>query len=480
MKIRNRFLLGLLIVTAVSLLLLVKLVTEDLKPRYRESTEDPLVDTAYLLAAIAAEYFTPDNTFDSSSFAAAFRTVAIYPPDAHIYNFHKTAVDFRVYVTNQKGIVIFDSEDRDIGQDYSMWRDVHLSLEGVYGARSTKEGPEDAARSTLYIGAPIRVNGEIKGVLTVGKNAQNVNYFVATAKRSIIFSSILIFACFSLVAFLLAVWITRPIKLLTDYAKKVSQNQHIELPCLTPYELKELGNAFEEMRQTLEGRNYVENYVQTLTHEIKSPLAAIKGAAELLEDHDMPSEIRSKFLANINQETERIKEFVEKLLFLASLEKKQRLELAPISLNDLLNQAVASTEIIALAKDITVTLDIESDLELMGDDFLLRQAIINLLKNAIEFSPAGSSITASVGGDDKNITIAITDEGPGIPDYAQDKIFNRFYSLPRPNEQFKSSGLGLTIVSEIASMHKGSISFNSNPHKKGSTFTLRLQRGKRP
>ena len=99
------------------------------------------------------------------------------------------------------------------------------------------------------------------------------------------------------------------------------------MPQLADDEIGQLGRAFEEMRVALEGKQYVENYVQTLTHEMKSPLAAIQGAAELLGE-EMPAERRSRFLANIESETGRLQQLIEKLLLLTSIENRRELQKA--------------------------------------------------------------------------------------------------------------------------------------------------------
>lgn len=112
-------------------------VGDDLTPQYRESTEEPLVDAARILAEIAAATATQGRV-QEGLFRTAFRRVAERPFTAQIYDLNKTRVDFRVYITDMRGIVLFDSDHgRDEGKDYLQWRDVHLTLRGQYGARST-------------------------------------------------------------------------------------------------------------------------------------------------------------------------------------------------------------------------------------------------------------------------------------------------------------------------------------------------------
>jgi two-component system sensor histidine kinase CreC len=94
--------------------------------------------------------------------------------------------------------------------------------------------------------------------------------------------------------------------------------------------------------------------------------------------------------------------------------------------------------------------------QVRGDAFLLRQALVNLIENAAEFSPAGSEITLRVLQDDAAVRFEVIDGGPGVPDYALPRVFERFYSLPRPDGGSRSSGLGLCFVAEVAALHGGS------------------------
>jgi len=197
--------------------------------------------------------------------------------------------------------------------------------------------------------------------------------------------------------------------------------------------------------------------MHTLAHELKSPIAAIQGSAELLRE-DLPAADRSRFLANIIEQNARQKQLIDKLLALIKVEKQQSLVAAQsIELNELLDQVALDYAEKIQAKQIQLTLD-TTPLTIQGDQLLLRQALGNLLDNAIAFSPASSAIHIEINQHVENATveIKISDHGAGIPDYAIDKIFERFYSLARPDAA-KSTGLGLPFVREVAALHGGEI-----------------------
>jgi two-component system sensor histidine kinase CreC len=228
------------------------------------------------------------------------------------------------------------------------------------------------------------------------------------------------------------------------------------------------------MRDALEGRKYVENYVQALTHEIKSPVAAISGAAELLRE-EMPAAQRDRFLGNIQAETIRIQQIVDRLLLLSAVEAKKTLEeRTPIDLAEVLKEAIGSVEPQAAGKKIAMETDFPEDAcTTEGDRFLLEKALSNLLQNAVVFTPEKGRISTSLSREDGCYIIAIEDNGPGVPEFAQPRVFERFFSLPRPDTGKKSSGLGLAFVQEVATLHGGSVTLE-NVESGGARATLRL------
>jgi signal transduction histidine kinase len=221
--------------------------------------------------------------------------------NARIYGTHKEKIDLRVYVTDMQGIVLFHSFDKSaVGKDFSTWNDVLKTLRGEYGARTTRDREDDANSSVLYVGAPIITQGIIRGALSVGKPSRSVNILVAKVTSELWKGTIVALACLGALTLLLSVWITQPLRALTSYARRVRDGEPVSLPPLGGKEAQELGVAFEEMRLALEGKKYVEHYVQTLTHEIKSPLSSIRGAAELLAEETIDEKSRAKFLGPVS------------------------------------------------------------------------------------------------------------------------------------------------------------------------------------
>jgi len=463
MRLGTRIFIAYLLIFAVCFYYPIHRIIGDLRTRYLESIEDPLVDQANILAAVVGVEME-NGDLDPEKLYRAFEHVHSRTLSAKIYEFLKKEVDLRVYITDAQGRILFNSEDRqNIGADYSGWRDVRLTLAGAYGARTTRADPQDPTSSVLYVAAPVVVDGKTAGVLTVVKPTTNINALYKNAKPRILRIGLLAVAAAIILSFIVSIWITRPIKRLTQYANDVREGKRVVLPKLGRSELREMGLAFEKMRDALEGKKYVEGYVQTLTHEIKSPLSAIRGAAELLEE-GMAPEKQARFLSNIRNETNRIQDIVDRMLVLSELESKRTLEkVETVSLDALTKAVLESKEPVISKKKLNVTVQAGDDISVRGDPFLLHQALSNLVQNAVDFSPAGGQIMLA-GRMEKGIAyLSVEDCGPGIPDFAGERVFEKFFSMQRPDTGKKSTGLGLNFVREVATLHRGEIRLANRP-----------------
>lgn len=481
MSVRTRIFLVFVTVVTTGFALLAYWISRDVADRYSESFEEIMVDTANLLAEIIT---TDSNSGDTEMqrLDDAFRRLRLRRFSAQIYELEKTSVDIQVYVTNEKGVVIFDTDNgKAVGKDYSQWNDVHQTLIGNYGARATRVFTEpigDRAQqlTIAYVAAPIFKQDKIVGVVTVAKPKSNIDRFVANAKSNLLLAVLISLAMALLLGFLLYIWVSRPLQALVDYANSVSRGERSRLPQLGNNEIGKVGNAMDSMRQALEDKQYVERYVQSLTHEIKSPLTAIHAAAELL-GRDLPAEQRAQFANTIVKEADRLNDFSGQLLQLAALEKRHHIDNPePIAIETVVKDIVDAHDLECGSRHLTVTLDRTASQAIHGDRFLIRQAIDNLFRNAIEFSPAGGQIRIDVHPQGHSTAIDIIDEGPGIPDFVGERVFERFYSLPRPDTGRKSTGLGLNFAREVAQLHGGTLALE-NRHP-GTCARLLLPVGK--
>ena len=472
MNLSVRIFLGYFLLLGLAVWFVMRTFTAELVPGMRQSLEEVLVDSANLIAEVVRDEVA-SGTVQDGRFAEAMQAFVERRLEARIWFLKKRDPNLIVYITDKNGIVLYDSRGRDVGQDYSSWNDVYLTLRGEYGARTTRDDEGDPYSSVMYVAAPVRHAGEIIGVVTVAKPSVTVQPFVERAKRNIEEKGSLLLLGAVALGLLITWWLTFSIRKLTDYAQAVRSGKRVAIPRLHEKELAQLAGAMAAMRSELEGKDYVENYLHALTHELKSPLAAIRGAAELL-DEEMPLADRQRFIGNIRNESQRLHQVVEQLLGLAAVEKRQGLEqVAPIDLGAMLRQLCADKQPLLQQKALQLKFDLADEITVQGERFLLQQALNNLIDNAIDFSPQGGEIAIGCRSVDGRCVITLTDQGPGIPDYAKARVFERFYSLPRPDGAARSSGLGLSLVREVAQLHGGEVTLQ-NRSEGGAVATLSL------
>ena len=457
MRVGLRVLLGYFAIVALTGVLLAQVFVQQIKPGVRQAMEDTLIDTANLLAELASDDMKAGRLADGR-FAAAVAATQQRDVGADIYGFDKLRTSYRISVTDAQGIVIFDSEGRDLGRDNSKWNDVARTLSGEYGARSSPETPGDTENTVMHVAAPIFDQGKIVGVLTVAKPNRTVAPFIERSQRKVRDAGIALLIAALVVGIAVAWWISSQLGRLRRYADAVTRGERADVPDAHG-EFGVLGQALATMREKLEGKQYVEAYVHALTHELKSPLAAIRGSAELLDEDGqrMSADERTRFIGIIREQGERLAQMVDKLLALAAVEHRQRLE-SPQRLSVVRLMEEVAADFSSHAQSANVTLDfanIDTEWTLEGDGFLLRQALGNLIDNAIDFSPAGGKVSIDAVREGERILIQVRDQGPGVPEYAQTRVFERFYSLARPDGGSRSSGLGLPFVAEVAQLHGG-------------------------
>lgn len=429
MKIRTAIFGVYAAASAVGLAVLMRFMLGEVRPRYVDSLQRTLGETSRVLAAVlSARPALADPSAPTSAAAlgwpeefAALRAVS---------------PGLRVRVRDGAGRVVFDSQD-------------------AASVASDGDGELSAA-------APILSHGRELGTVVVSRPLRNVNEFVWSERRKLATVALLVAGAMLVAGWWISAKLTHSLERLTAYALAVRDGQHAGPPASRAKEIAALGRAFEEMRTALEGKAHVERYTQALAHEIKAPLAAIRGAAELLGE-DMPREERARFLANLRNESARIQQIVDRLLELSALEARHgRLTLAVTDLRTIVREVHAGALGVAEVREISLSFPADGvAVNVSGEKFLLVQAVSNLVQNALEFTPSGGAISLAVEVEHGTARVTVADSGPGVPDYALEKVFDRFYSLPRPDTGRKSTGLGLSIVREIARLHGGDVTLSN-------------------
>ncbi|WP_240518998.1 two-component system sensor histidine kinase RppB [Leptolyngbya sp. BC1307] len=232
------------------------------------------------------------------------------------------------------------------------------------------------------------------------------------------------------------------------------------------------------MRPIYQSYNQIQQFTADAAHELRTPLAAIRATVEsVLRLPELSEAEAQETLTVINRQSYRLTTLVSDLLLLSRLDSEQRpLIKKPCCLQDLLSDINEEMAAFAISEGITLAVDFHSPVPLtvLGDEEQLYRLVLNLVNNAITYTPAGGQVTLTLKHTQQQAVISVRDTGIGIAPDHQEKIFDRFYRVDAARSgQSGSSGLGLAIASAIAKAHGGSITATSQPDQ-GSTFLFTL------
>lgn len=490
------------------------------KPTAQQVIEDTLLDTSKLLAASLQIPLSSGQLYDDAyqkRLDTAFIGIPTMDDTQEPEYKNKNYSSFRIYVTDDKGIVIYDSmpePDNDEGQDYSRWNDVYLTLNGQYGARSTTRDHNQRDGTVMYVAQPIKDDaGNLIGIVSIGKPVASVLPYLDNTRNRMLITALLMSIAALILAGLVAWWLKQSITLVIQYTSALAEDTKKPYFYLG-HELNSLTDTIESMKHRLENRAYVTDYVHTLTHELKSPLTAIRASSELLEDNGLDEEDQQMLIQSIGEQSIKMQQLIDRLLLLAKVEQptfKLNRQLTPLlpllqtlakdNSAKLQQQHLAPIDIYLDEKRVTETTllspDILANTSVFADQFWLVQVLQNVLDNAIHF--ADSTVAIYLQSIVKNssaqtVTINIFNNGKLLPDYAIDKAFDRYFSLSHQSqatdntsEHFskfsedensisdtrqtqpnmsgntlkKGTGLGLTLVKQVIEHHGGQVTINN-------------------
>ena len=272
----------------------------------------------------------------------------------------------------------------------------------------------------------------------------------------------------------------RPIELMARRAQEITpQRLHERLPNNNADdELGQLARVFNETLARLEQAfEQLRRFTADASHELRTPLAAIRSVGEVgLQKDGTRAEYRD-IIGSMLEEVNRLTSLVDNLLTISRADAGSlQLERVPIPVMQLMRDAAALFEVLAEEKALTLTLSGDEAAAVRGDPLFLRQAVVNLLHNAVKYSPAGGTISARVGGRADKVTIEIEDGGPGIPAEDRPKIFDRFYRVDKARwRESGGAGLGLSITKWVIEAHGGGVELDREITS-GCLFRIQLPR----
>jgi len=271
-----------------------------------------------------------------------------------------------------------------------------------------------------------------------------------------------------------------PVGTMAEQARQITGSnldRRLEIGTATE-ELEKLAASFNELLARLDQSfESMRRFVADASHELRTPIAIIRGEADVALSHERPPEEYRVSLAIVLEEARRLSRLVDDLLNLARADAGHvKLRVEEFYFNDLVAECCRSVQPLAAARSVELECRAGGDVPFRGDQDLLRRLVVNLLDNAIRYTPAGGKVSAALEADGPQVRIAISDTGCGIAAESAPHVFDRFYRADRGRSREDGGfGLGLAIVKWIAESHRGAIDLATQPGA-GTTFTITLPR----
>ncbi len=233
--------------------------------------------------------------------------------------------------------------------------------------------------------------------------------------------------------------------------------------------------VMRDVTQKREVDQMKKDFVSSVSHELRTPLTSIKAfSAMMVQNPNVVEELRTECMTNISEESDRLATLIEDLLEISRIESGTYTgNMKEIAMDDIFEHVIRSLSPLAEKKDVILFFDYQKEMRLHGDASKIESLLVNLINNAIKFTPGDGKVTVRSWPVENELMIEIEDTGMGIPKKDLDKIFDRFHRVQRKGVEIQGTGLGLAIVREIVNMHHGRIEVESEEGE-GTTFRVYL------
>ncbi len=333
---------------------------------------------------------------------------------------------------------------------------------------------------TFTVGVPFVQNDTVLGAVLIQTEVQYIESGIDTLMLQVVLFSLAVLLCAVVLAFLYVRSILKPLKQVTSAARQMADgdfNARVEVTHGTP-EVEELSRSFNTMADKIsETETSRREFVANVSHELRSPITSISGFVQGMEDGTIPPEEHSRYLSIVGDETKRLSKLIGQLLALSRLERDDAaLTEGDFDICEMLRRAIIRRMNDLDSKHLNVVCDFDNDnVWVHGDSDRIEQVVVNLLDNALKFTPNGGQITLSVHDREGKEHITVADNGVGILPEDRGKVFDRFFTADRAHTSGKGTGLGLSICQRIMQMHGEQIYLEDT--KEGSAFTFTMKKG---
>ncbi|MBQ8636783.1 MAG: HAMP domain-containing protein [Clostridia bacterium] len=384
----------------------------------------------------------------------------------------------RALAVNPSCTVLYDSNKEASLQGKVLMRDViNTAMQGEQAQTLTKS--EDG-NTIMSVAVPVMVNDKITGVVYLVETIDDIDKTISYVKMNMIIFSVIISILVGMLSMGMSVVVTSRLDQFINAAKEISNgNYKTRVNVSGDSELVELSDAMNSMCQALENVDEThKKFISDVSHELKTPLASIKLICDSIVDTEKPDiDMIKEFLADLSNEVDRLTRIVERLLTLTKIgNEEEQTTLTPVDFVVMLNAIMNRLKPNAEAKHILLCGDFDSAqiTPVLIDYDKLWEAVYNITDNAIKYTPENGTVKMVLSVTGMEISVGISDSGPGIPVEEREHIFDRFYRLDDSRtRETGGTGLGLAIAKEAVLLHGGRIEVGES-ELGGSEFKLTI------
>ena len=316
------------------------------------------------------------------------------------------------------------------------------------------------------------------GAVVFVATVEDIFRSLSEIRRTLLLATFLIGLLSAVLVFIISYQLIKPIRRTINVVQRMATGQFsLRITVKGKDEYAILAGAFNSMAEKLEQVERTrEEFVSNVSHEMKTPLSAIKVLSDSILLHDTaPEEVYREFLQDITNEVDRMTNITNDLLALVKVDQREGgLNIQPLDLNQLVEDILNRLSPLAEQKKIVLLYEAERPVKFDADEIKLSLAISNIVENGIKYTPKGGTVRVIVDSDHQNAIVTIQDTGIGIPEEEHDKIFTRFYRVDKTRDrETGGTGLGLAISRATVMLHNGSIRVSSKQGE-GSVFVIRL------